>query len=209
MIAIIDYEAGNLRSIARAIEAAGETSIITADPAVVLKADAVCFPGDGAAGHAMRTLGNSGLIEPIHEVVRRGVPFLGVCLGMQLLFGYQEENDTHGLGLLEGEVRMIRGAEKLPHIGWSEAVIQRPLPGLNTGDASYFYFVHSYIAKPAHEEDIVGVTVYGEPFASIVARDNVWGTQFHPEKSGEHGLALVNSWVDFVRATKLTGAAAS
>ena len=77
------------------------------------------------------------------------------------------------------------------------------------GDANYFYFVHSYIAKPAHEEDIVGVTVYGEPFASIVARDNVWGTQFHPEKSGEHGLALVNSWVDFVRASKLTGAAAS
>lgn len=209
MIAIVDYEAGNLRSIARAIEAAGETSIITADPAQILAADAVCFPGDGAAGHAMRALERTGLVDPIHEVVRRGVPFLGVCLGMQLLFGYQEENDTHGLGILEGEVRRIRGAEKLPHIGWSETVVQRALPGLTVGDAQFFYFVHSYVAQPANFDDIVGVTLYGEPFASIVARDNVWGTQFHPEKSGVHGLALVAAWVDFVRASRVREEAAS
>ncbi|MCC6704241.1 MAG: imidazole glycerol phosphate synthase subunit HisH [Thermomicrobiales bacterium] len=208
MIAIIDYEAGNLRSIARAIEAAGESSIITADPADILAADAVCFPGDGAAGFAMRALDRAGLIDPIHEVVRRGVPFLGVCLGMQLLFGYQEENDTHGLGLLDGEVRLIRGAEKLPHIGWSETVFQRGLPGFDAGTADYFYFVHSYVAQPANPENVVGVTTYGEPFASIVARDNVWGTQFHPEKSGVRGLALVNSWIEFVRASRLTEVAA-
>jgi glutamine amidotransferase len=202
MIAIIDYEAGNLRSIARAIEAAGETAVITADPAVVRAADAVCFPGDGAAGHAMRILERTGLAEAIHDVVSRGVPFLGVCLGMQLLFGYQEENETRGLGLLEGEVRKIEGAAKLPHIGWSETVIQRPLASLKPGDSDYYYFVHSYVAKPANDQDIVGVTIYGQPFASIVARDNVWGTQFHPEKSGVRGLALVNAWVEFVRAGK-------
>ena len=208
MIAIIDYEAGNLRSISRAIDAAGETSIITADPAEILAADAVCFPGDGAAGYAMRALERAGLIDPIHEVVQRGTPFLGVCLGMQLLFGYQEENDTYGLGLLEGEVRLMRNVEKLPHIGWSETVFQRPLPGFAAGTADYFYFVHSYAAKPANSEDVVGVTTYGEPYASVVARDNIWGTQFHPEKSGVRGLALVNSWVDFVRASRLTEAVA-
>jgi glutamine amidotransferase len=202
MIAIIDYEAGNLRSIARAIEAAGERSIITADPAVVRSADAVCFPGDGAAGHAMRTLERSGLVDAIHEVVDRGVPFLGVCLGMQLLFGAQEENNTHGLGLLQGEVRMIRGAEKLPHIGWSETIYQRALPGHEPGDAEFYYFVHSYVAVPANPEDVVGVTIYGEPFASIVACDNVWGTQFHPEKSGVRGLALVNAWIEYVKAAQ-------
>ena len=209
MIAIVDYEAGNLRSIARAIEAAGESSIITNDPDEILRADAVCFPGDGAAGHAMRTLERTGLIEPIHEVVHRGVPFLGVCLGMQLLFGYQEENDTYGLGILEGEVRKIRGADKLPHIGWSETVVQRPLPGLTPGDAHYFYFVHSYVAQPANKSEIVGVTLYGEPFASIVARDHVWGTQFHPEKSSVHGLALISAWVDYVRATRMAEVARS
>jgi glutamine amidotransferase len=206
MIAIIDYEAGNLRSIARAIEAAGEMSVITADPAEILAADAVCFPGDGAAGHAMRTLERTGLIEPIHDVVGRGVPFLGVCLGMQLLFGYQEENDTHGLGLLEGSVRRISGATKLPHIGWSETVIERPIGDLVPGDSSYYYFVHSFVAQPANQEDIVGVTTYGEPFASIVARNNIWGTQFHPEKSGPDGLNLVNSWVKFVQATRVSEA---
>lgn len=206
MIAIIDYEAGNVRSIARAIEVAGESSVITADPAEILRADGVCFPGDGAAGHAMRTLERTGLIDPIHEVVARGTPFLGVCLGMQLLFGLQEENETEGLGLLEGEVRLIRGAEKLPHIGWSETVFEKSLLDIPAGTAHFFYFVHSFVAKPANPSDIVGITRYGEPFASIVVHDNIWGTQFHPEKSGADGLALVNSWVKFVRSSKLTGA---
>jgi len=205
MIAIIDYEAGNVRSIARAIEAAGEPTIITADPTEILRADGVCFPGDGAAGHAMRTLERTGLIDPIHEVVDRGTPFLGVCLGMQLLFGLQEENDTEGLGLLDGAVRQIKGAEKLPHIGWSETVFVRPLLDIPVGTANYFYFVHSFVVQPADPHDIVGITQYGEPFASIVAHDNIWGTQFHPEKSGTDGLALVDSWVKFVRSSELSG----
>ena len=208
MIAIIDYGAGNLRSIARAIEAAGESTIVTADPEQIAAADGVVFPGVGAAGHAMRMLDEAGMIEPINEVVSRGTPFLGVCLGMQLLFEEQEENDTRGLGLLKGHVRSIHGGEKVPHMGWSRSVIRHPLPGLEPGDAHYFYFVHSYVVQPDDPADIAAVTTYGETFPSIVARGNIWGTQFHPEKSGEHGLAFVKSWVDAVKAARAAEAPA-
>jgi len=207
MIAIIDYGAGNLRSIARAIENAGETTVITSDPEQIAAADGVVFPGVGAAGHAMRKLDEAGMIGPINDVVSRGTPFLGVCLGMQLLFEEQEENDTRGLGLLKGRVRTIRSAEKVPHMGWSQSVIQHSLPGLEPGDAHYFYFVHSYVVEPDDPADIAAVTTYGETFPSIVARGNIWGTQFHPEKSGEHGLAFVKSWVDAVKAARTAEAA--
>jgi glutamine amidotransferase len=202
MIAIIDYGAGNLRSIARAIEAAGESTIVTSDPEQIYAADGVIFPGVGAAGHAMRKLAEAGMIAPINEVVERGTPFLGVCLGMQLLFDQQEENNTRGLGLLRGRVRSIHNAEKVPHMGWSQSVIRKPLPGLEPGTARYFYFVHSYVVQPDDPDDIAAVTAYGETFPSIVAHDNIWGTQFHPEKSGEHGLELVKSWVDSVRTAR-------
>ncbi len=202
MIAIIDYGAGNLRSIARAIEAAGESTIVTSDPEQIRAADGVVFPGVGAAGHAMRKLADAGMIEPINEVVQRGTPFLGVCLGMQLLFEEQEENDTRGLGLLKGQVRTIRDAVKIPHIGWSQSVIKEALPGLDPGTSHYFYFVHSYVVEPDDPGDIAAFTSYGETFPSIVAHDNIWGTQFHPEKSGDHGLAFVKSWVEAVRAAK-------
>jgi glutamine amidotransferase len=209
MIAIIDYGAGNLRSIARAIEAAGESTIVTSDPEQIYAADGVVFPGVGAAGHAMRKLAEAGMIEPINEVVRRGTPFLGVCLGMQLLFEEQEENNTRGLGLLKGHVRTIRSAEKVPHMGWSQSVIRKPLPGLEPGTSHFFYFVHSYVVQPNNPDDIAAVTTYGETFPSIVTHGNIWGTQFHPEKSSDDGLAFVRSWVDSVRAAKAAGAVAS
>jgi glutamine amidotransferase len=208
MIAIIDYGAGNLRSIARAIEAAGESTIVTSDPEQIYAADGVVFPGVGAAGHAMRKLTEAGMIEPISEVVDRGTPFLGVCLGMQLLFEDQEENGTRGLGLLKGRVQSIQGAEKVPHMGWSQSVIRKPLPGLEPGTSHFFYFVHSYVVRPDDPDDVAAETTYGDTFPSIVARDNIWGTQFHPEKSSEHGLAFVKSWVDSVRAAREAKAAA-
>jgi glutamine amidotransferase len=202
MIAIIDYGAGNLRSISRAIEAAGETTVITGDPSDLLDADAVVLPGVGAAGYAMRQLEAQGLIPVIHEIVERGTPFLGVCLGMQLLFQDQEEGDVQGLGLMKGRVRAMTSGEKVPHMGWNRSVVTKPLPGLQPGDDHYFYFVHSYIAEPADPADIAAVTQYGEEFASVVVHDNVWGTQFHPEKSSKDGLALVASWVESVRLSK-------
>jgi glutamine amidotransferase len=199
MIAIIDYGAGNLRSIARSIEATGERTLITANPTDLQTASAIVLPGDGHAGYAMRQLDQLGLTPAIHDAVDRGTPFLGVCLGMHLLFGHQEEGDTYGLGLLEGRVRAIRGADKVPHIGWNRSTVAKPLPGLQPGDSHYFYFLHSYVAETADPADIAATCLHGEDFACVVARDNVWGTQFHPEKSSHDGLALVASWIESVR----------
>lgn len=199
MIAIIDYGAGNLRSIARSIEATGEETLITGNPTDLQAASAVVLPGDGHAGYAMRQLDQLGLTPAIHAVVDRGTPFLGVCLGMHLLFEHQEEGDTFGLGLLKGRVRAIRGADKVPHIGWNRSTVAKPLPGLKPGDSHYFYFLHSYVAEPADPADIGAICQHGERFACVVARDNIWGTQFHPEKSSRDGLALVASWVESVR----------
>ena len=206
MIAIIDYGAGNLRSIGRALQAAGEETVITADPEVIRAADGVVLPGVGAAGHAMDRLDEKQLVPIIHEVVERGTPFLGVCLGMQLLFEHQEEGNANGLGLMKGSVRTIRNAEKIPHIGWNQSTVRKPLPGLEPGDAHYYYFVHSFVAEPDDPADVAATSEYGEQFPSVVVRDNVWGTQFHPEKSSEDGLALIKSWVETVRTSSRQGA---
>jgi glutamine amidotransferase len=202
MIAIIDYGAGNLRSISRAIEATGEATLITNNPADLAGADAVVFPGDGAAGYAMRQLEDLAFIPAIHAVVEKGTPFLGVCLGMQLLFENHEEGNVQGLGLLKGRVRAIRNADKIPHIGWNRSIVTKPLPGLKPGDNHYFYFLHSFIADPENAADIAATCLHGEPFPSVVASNNIWGTQFHPEKSSKDGLALVASWVESVRLSK-------
>lgn len=195
MIAIIDYGAGNLRSIRRAIEAAGAETAVTSDPRTVQAANAVVLPGVGAAGHAMDRLDALGLTAAIHAAVAAGKPFLGICLGMQVLFDEQEEGSTAGLGLLRGRVRSIRGSVKVPHMGWSRSRVTRPGPLGSAGDEPYYYFVHSYIAEPDDEADVAAVATYGEEFPSIVVHDNVWGTQFHPEKSGTDGLALIRSFV--------------
>ncbi|MGH2535189.1 MAG: imidazole glycerol phosphate synthase subunit HisH [Thermomicrobiales bacterium] len=195
MIAIIDYGAGNLRSIRRAIEAAGAETTITADPNVVASAEAVVLPGVGAAGHAVHRLEALGMTRAIRSTVDAGKPFLGICVGMQVLFEEQEEGSTSGLGLLPGRVRSLSGPVKVPHIGWSRSRVTKPGPVGEAGDEPYYYFVHSYVAEPGDDADVAATAVYGEEFPSIVVRDNVWGTQFHPEKSSDDGLALIRAFV--------------
>lgn len=199
-VAVMDYGAGNLRSIRRALEVADASVSITADPDEVRRADAVVFPGVGAAGAAMNRLHQLGLVDAISEVVAKDRPFLGICLGMQLLFEEQEEGDTYGLGLLRGRVRSLSNGVKMPQIGWNRVHWLRDGVGFTRGDEDDFYFVHSYIVDPTHEDDVVAVARYGEIFPSIVRHGQIWGMQFHPEKSGPAGLRLVAGWVDGVRA---------
>lgn len=195
MIAIIDYGAGNLRSIRRALETNGAETIITSDPDVVRTADAVVLPGVGHAGHAIGEIDRRGLTPAIRETVEAGKPFLGICVGMQVLFEHQQEGDTQGFGFLKGNVRAIEGATKLPHIGWNQVSTSDAEDGLDQG---YFYFVHSFVADPTDPADVAATSTYGEEFPVVVKSSNVWGTQFHPEKSGPAGIEFLATWVNEV-----------
>ena len=199
-IAVIDYGAGNLRSIRRALEAAGAHAIVSSDSGDVRRSDAVVFPGVGAAGAAMDRLHQLGLVEVIGDVVAEGRPFLGICLGMQLLFEHQEEGNTRGLGLLKGCVHSLSPEVKVPQIGWNRARWIQEAGGYLPAEEDDFYFVHSYVIEPEDASDVVAVTRYGRVFPSVVRHGHVWGTQFHPEKSGPAGLKLIAGWVDDVRA---------
>jgi imidazole glycerol-phosphate synthase subunit HisH len=201
-VAVIDYGAGNLRSIRRALEAAGAAVTVTADPVALGTADAVVLPGVGAAGAAMKRLRDIGLVDAIAAAVESERPFLGICLGMQLLFDAQEEGNTRGLGLLPGRVRALPTAVKVPQIGWNRVRWVQDGSGYASGDEGDFYFVHSYVVEPNDPADVVAVTRYGEVFPSVVRRGHVWGTQFHPEKSGPGGLRMVAGWVDAVRESR-------
>lgn len=196
MIAVIDYGAGNLRSIRRALLAAGAVVEVTANPARVASASAVVLPGVGAAGAAMKRLRETGMVPVIERAVAAGTPFLGICLGLQLLFGHQEEGNTSGLDLLPGRVRALDPGVKVPHMGWNRSRIARQGPLGALDDERDYYFVHSYIVEPTDASDIAADVRYGEIFPSAVIRDRVWGTQFHPEKSGPDGLAFVRAFVD-------------
>ena len=200
-IAVIDYGAGNLRSIRRALEAAGAQVTVSSDSGDVRRADAVVFPGVGAAGAAMDRLHQLGLVDVIGDVVAEGRPFLGICLGMQLLFEHQEEGNTRGLGLLNGRVHSLSPQVKVPQIGWNRVRWVAQAAGYRPAEEDDFYFVHSYVIEPEDPTDVIAVTRYGEVFPSIVRRGHVWGTQFHPEKSGPAGLKLIAGWADDLRAT--------
>lgn len=195
MISIIDYGAGNLRSIRRALEASGADVEITGDPDQIRTADRLVLPGVGNARAAMNQLHFTGIADAITANAQSGTPLLGICLGMQLLFGEQEEGPTTGLGLLDGEVIKLKGNHKVPQMGWNTASFTNNSPLADFPDSA-FYFVHSYYAKPAHAEDIAAETDYGLRFPSIVVRDNIWGMQFHPEKSHNAGLSLLQRWLD-------------
>ena len=199
MLAIVDYDAGNLRSVVRAVEHAGGAPTVTDDPRQLRRARAVILPGVGAAAQAMERLAGLGLDEALHEVAARGVPLLGVCLGLQLLLARSEEGGPDGtpcLDLLPGTVRRFPPGLKAPHMGWN-TVTQRGEHPLWAGveDERHFYFVHSYYADPP-QEVVIGVTDYGVRFCSMLARQNVLATQFHPEKSSADGLRL---YANFLR----------
>jgi glutamine amidotransferase len=195
VIAIVDYGMGNKRSVEKALEHVGSRPLITADAGELRAADALILPGVGAFPEAMRRLRASGLDEVVRERAEAGVPLLGICLGMQLLFESSTEHEgATGLGLLAGDCTALV-APKLPHIGWNEVTFAResPLVG-GLGPAAAFYHVHSFVCRAADEEDVIGRGDYGEPFASVVQRGNVMGAQFHPEKSSRDGLALLHNF---------------
>ena len=193
-IVVVDYDAGNLRSVQRALEAVGQRPLVTSDPREVERAEALVLPGVGSAQDCMRKLGARGLIQPLREYAASGRPFLGVCVGLQLLFdGSEEGGGVECLGMLPGMVKRFPGGPglKVPQIGWNSVSFSRDHPLLqDIPDASYFYFVHSYYADPAERDITIGSADYGVEFAAIVARDNVLATQFHPEKSADRGLRI-------------------
>ena len=203
MIAIIDYKAGNLTSVQLAFRALGSVAVVTSDPTAILAADRVVFPGVGAAGSAMRNLADLHLIPVLKEVSARGTPFLGICLGTQILFDFSEEDGgTPTLGILPGRVPRFQPSDpwdKVPQMGWNQVKIVRPHPLLEgIADESEFYFVHSYYPAPADPALAVGTTDYAEvTFASMVGRGNVAATQFHPEKSGRIGLRLLANFTQW------------
>ena len=203
MIAILDYGAGNLRSVAKALETVGTTPVLTNDPGVVARADGLVVPGQGSAVDAMRNLERLGLAEPLKRYVASGRPFLGVCLGEQVIFESSEEGSgVTCLGLIPGKVRRLPGGQKVPQIGWNTVRVKREHPLLaGVPDDSYFYFVHSYYVDPADPADVVGETEYGVTFASIVSRGNVFATQFHPEKSAGIGLRIYRNFARIVASS--------
>jgi glutamine amidotransferase len=199
VITVVDYGAGNLRSIRRALESAGAEVRVSSNPDEIARAEGVVLPGVGAAGHAMEKLHQLDLADALLESSASGKPLLGICLGMQLLFEHQDEGGVQGLGLLPGRIRGLAGPVKVPHMGWNLSRLTRSGPLGAAGDERYYYFVHSFVAEPDNPSDVVADVQYGERFPSIVARDNVWGTQFHPEKSGHDGLRLISAFVGSVR----------
>ena len=196
-VAILDYGMGNLRSVEKAFEHVGARAIRTRDHDEVRAADGVVLPGVGAMPRAMQLVRSLGFDEVLHERRDAGVPIIGICMGMQLLFdSTTEQGGSEGIGLLEGSVeRLDAPGLKVPHIGWSPVTWRHESP-LTAGlpDPTAFYHVHSFAPRPAHDEDLLGSAEYGTPFASVVARDNVFGAQFHPEKSGPDGLALLRNF---------------
>lgn len=197
MIAIVDYGAGNLRSVARAVAQLGYEPTITGDPDVVRRADAVIVPGQGAAGECVRCLHDRGLVQAMKDFIAGGRPFLGVCMGLQVLFETTEEGGLQPcLGIVPGTVKLLPPGPKIPHMGWNQMHATRPHPVLDgVPDNSNFYFVHSFYVVPGDPAIILGETDYGITFCSMIACDNVVATQFHPEKSGKIGLRLYDNFL--------------
>jgi glutamine amidotransferase len=198
---IVDYDAGNLRSVQRACTEVGLDAEISSDPDRIRTAPRVIFPGVGAAGSAMGSLRRNGMDEALREVIGSGVPVLGICLGLQISFDHSEEDDQKTLGLLPGNVRRFRFDRpelKIPHMGWNEVRVVKAHPvleGIEEGDE--FYFVHGYYPEPAHTDLIFALTEYENDFACAVGKDNYFATQFHPEKSGRVGLRLLSRFAQW------------
>ncbi len=202
MIAIIDYQMGNLRSVQKGFERVGHQATITSDPAVLAAADKIVLPGVGAFGDAMAELNRRALIDPIRRAVADGKPFLGICLGLQLLFDVGHEGGRHeGLGILRGEVVRfdVPAQYKVPHMGWNQLSIRQRAPllaGLDSG--VHCYFVHSYYVVPSDPTVVATETSYPAPFCSMIWRDNLFATQFHPEKGQQDGLRMLRNFAGIV-----------
>ena len=197
MIAIIDYGAGNLRSVVNAVSRLGYEAKVVNSPDDVISARVVILPGVGAAADTMASLRKTGLDSAVKRYISEGRPFLGVCIGMQVLFGGTEEGGWQEcLGVIPGAVRRFAPGLKVPHMGWNQ-VKQKVAHPIFEGisDEANFYFVHSYYVKPEDGSLIAGETEYGIPFCSVVAKDNLVATQFHPEKSGEMGLKIYDNFI--------------
>lgn len=195
-IAILDYGMGNLRSVEKALEKVGARAPVTSEEEVISSADGLILPGVGAFPKAMEQIRRLELDRMLLEAVDRGVPVLGICLGLQLLFESSvEQGGAEGLGLLEGDVAQVpSGGRKVPHIGWAEVTWEKPDPltnGLRPGEP--FYFVHSFVAQPTGEE-LIGTASYGGEFACAAGKDKIWGVQFHPEKSSAAGLRMLTNF---------------
>lgn len=203
VIAIIDYDMGNLRSVQKAFEAVGHRAVVTRNRQTIADASHVVLPGVGAFGDCMRNLEAYELISPIKQTIASGKPFLGICLGLQLLFSESDEFGTHrGLDLIPGKVVRFaaqpqnnNGSLKIPHMGWNAISIKRTSPLLGgIADGSYMYFVHSYYVSPERSDVVCTETDYGERFVSSIARDNIFACQFHPEKSQVGGLRILKNF---------------
>ena len=198
MIAIIDYGAGNLQSVKKALDFIGAANIITDDPQKIKSADKVLLPGVGSFGDAMDSMHKSGLVETVKECALSGKPFLGICLGLQLLFEESEESPgVKGLGIFKGKIKKFSSdmGLKIPHIGWNSLSIkQNDTLFKDIPENSYVYFVHSYYLHAEDENDVATVTNYGIDFHSAVGKNNVFATQFHPEKSGDVGLQILKNF---------------
>ena len=199
-LVVIDYDSGNLRSVSRALESQGVTPLVSGDAAEIDRADAVVFPGVGSGPAAMDALNQRDLVGPIRDYIASGRPFLGVCLGLQLLMDRTEEGDKPCLGVVPGSAKLLPPGLKVPHMGWNNVRIRdrngdrHPVLAGSPQD-SYFYFVHSYYADPEDPAGVSGTTEYGIPFCSVYAKGNLVATQFHPEKSGPAGLQLYKNFI--------------
>ncbi|HIV12000.1 MAG TPA: imidazole glycerol phosphate synthase subunit HisH [Candidatus Pullilachnospira stercoravium] len=198
MIALIDYDAGNMKSVEKALQLLGQETVVTRDPDEIYRADGVILPGVGSFGDAMENLRRFGLLEVIRRVTEQGTPFLGICLGLQLLFESSEESPgVEGLGLLPGKILRIPAGEgrKIPHMGWND--ITFPHPGrlfAGVAEHSYVYFVHSYYLKAEDPSIVTAVTRYGTGIHASVEKGNVFACQFHPEKSSDVGLQILKNF---------------
>jgi imidazole glycerol-phosphate synthase subunit HisH len=196
-IAIVDYGAGNLGSVVNALEVLGYRPVITGSPADVLKADSVFFPGDGAAGATMESLKKSGLADAIKLLVEKRRPLFAICVGLQVLLSGTEEGGEHGcLDIVPGRVKKLPEGLKIPHMGWNQVKKEFSHPFFtDIPDNTNFYFVHSYYADPSDKSVVAGSTDYGVRFCSVLIKDNLFATQFHPEKSGELGLKMYSNFL--------------
>lgn len=200
MIGIIDYDAGNIKSVEKALQYLGQETVVSRDPQVLLKADKVILPGVGSFGDAMENLKKYGLVPVIHEIVEKGTPFLGICLGLQLLFESSDETPgVEGLGILKGKILRIPPSPglKIPHMGWNSLEIKpdtRLFAGISNG--AYVYFVHSYYLKAADEGIVTATTEYSTHIHASVEQGNVFACQFHPEKSSDIGIQILKNFVE-------------